>query len=108
MGLNKQAVNFLALGVKRFLNDNHIGKKKAEYYYKALTDKKILINICSSCPLNDRFGIGLAGCNSFLDYLTEIGGGLQMGFRGIPCKLEREYITEALRKIIPKKRIAKI
>ena len=108
MGLNKQAVNFLALGVKRFLNDNHIGKKKAEYYYKALTDKKILINICSSCPLNDRFGIGFAGCNSFLDYLTEIGGGLQMGFRGIPCKLEREYITEALRKIISKKRIAKI
>ena len=108
MGLNKQAVNFLALGVKRFLNDNHIGKKKAEYYYKALTDKKILINICSSCPLNNKFGIEFTGCNSFLDYLTEIGGGLQMSFRGTPCKLEREYITEALRKIIQKKRIAKI
>lgn len=107
MALNRQIVNLLALGVKRFLNDNHIGKKKAEYYYKALTDKENF-NICSSCPLNDKFGIERAGCNSFLGYLTEIGGGLQMSFRGMPCELEREYITEALRKIFGKKRIAKI
>lgn len=64
MALNRQIVNLLALGVKRFLNDNHIGKKKAEYYYKALTDKENF-NICSSCPLNDKFGIERAGCNSF-------------------------------------------
>ncbi len=107
MVLNKQAVNLLTLGIKKFLNDNHIGKKKAEYYYKALTDKENF-NICSSCPLNDKFGIELAGCNSFLGYLTEIGGGLQMSFKGIHCELEREYITEALRKIFGKKRIAKI
>lgn len=107
MALNRQIVNLLALGVKRFLNDSHIGKKKTEYYYKALTDKENF-NVCSSCPLNDRFGTEeLTGCNSFLEYLTEIGG-LQMGFRGMPCELEREYITEALRKIFGKKRIAKI
>lgn len=107
MALNRQIVNLLALGVKRFLNDNHIGKKKAEYYYKALTDKENF-NICSFCPLNDKFGIEHAGCNSFLGHLTEIGGGLQMSFKGMHCKLEREYITEALRKIFEKKRFAKI
>lgn len=31
-----------------------------------------------------------------------------MSFKGIHCKLEREYITEALRKIFEKKRFAKI
>ena len=106
MALNKQAVNLLVLGVKKFLNDSHIGKKKAENYYKALTDKENF-NVCSSCPLNDKFGTELTGCNSFLEYLTEIGG-VQMNFRGVSCILEREYITEALRKIFQKKRFAKI
>lgn len=106
MALNKQAVNLLTLGIKKFLNDSHIGKKKAEYYYKALTDKENF-NVCSSCPLNDKFGTELTGCNSFLEYLTEIGG-VQMNFRGVSCILEREYITEALRKIFQKKRFAKI
>lgn len=106
MGLDKQAVNFLALGVKRFLNDNHIGKKKTENYYNLLTDKKDF-NVCSSCPLNNKFGIEFTGCNSFLDLLSELGGGFA-GFRGISCELEREYITEALRKILQKKRFAKI
>lgn len=106
MALDKQAVHLLALGTKKFLNDSHIGKKKAEYYYKALTDKENF-NICSSCPLNDKFGTELTGCNSFLEYLTEIGGA-QMNFRGVSCILEREYITEALRQIFQKKRTAKI
>lgn len=107
MALNKQAVNLLTLGIKKFLNDSHIGKKKAEYYYKALTDKENF-NVCSSCPLNDKFGTELTGCNSFLDLLGELGGGFTGSFRGISCELEREYITEALRKILQKKRIAKI
>ena len=106
MALNKQAVHLLTLGTKKFLNDSHIGKKKAEYYYKALTDKENF-NVCSSCPLNDKFGTELTGCNSFLEYLTEIGG-VQMNFRGVSCILEREYITEALRQIFQKKRAAKI
>lgn len=108
MALNKQAVNLLALGVKRFLNDSHIGKKKAEYYYNALTDKENFnVRSCSSCPLNNKFGIEFTGCNSFLDELSGLGGGFA-GFRGISCELEREYITEALRKILQKKRFAKI
>jgi hypothetical protein len=106
VALNKQAVNLLTLGVKRFLNDSHIGKKKAENYYNALTDKENF-NVCSSCPLNNKFGTELTGCNSFLDELSELGGGF-VGFRGISCESEREYITEALRKILQKKRFAKI
>jgi hypothetical protein len=106
VALNKQAVHLLTLGVKKFLNDSHIGKKKAEYYYKALTDKENF-NVCSSCPLNNKFGTEFTGCNSFLEYLTEIGG-TQMNFRGVSCILEREYITEALRQIFQKKRTAKI
>lgn len=106
MALNKQAVHLLTLGVKKFLNDSHIGKKKAENYYKVLIDKENF-NLCSSCPLNDKFGIELAGCNSFLNELSELGGGFA-GFRGISCDLEREYITEALRQIVQKKRTAKI
>ena len=106
MGLNKQAVNLLALGTKRFLNANHIGKRKTENYYKVLADE-VNFNVCSSCPLNNKFGTELVGCNSFLEYLTEIGG-LQMSFRGMSCILEREYITEALRRIIQKKRTVKI
>ena len=106
MALDKQAVHLLTLGTKRFLNDSHIGKKKTENYYKALTDKENF-NVCSSCPLNNKFGTELTGCNSFLEYLTEIGG-YQMSFRGVSCILEREYITEVLRRIIQKKRTAKI
>ena len=106
MALNKQAVHLLTLGVKKFLNDSHIGKKKAENYYKALIDKENF-NVCSSCPLNNKFGTELTGCNSFLEYLTEICG-VQMNFRGVSCVLEREYITEALRQIFQKKRTAKI
>jgi hypothetical protein len=107
VALNKQAVHLLTLGVKKFLNDSHIGKKKAENYYNALMTDKENFNVCSSCPLNDKFGTEFTGCNSFLEYLTEIGGA-QMNFIGMSCILEREYITEALRQIFQKKRIAKI
>ncbi len=104
--LDNQAVNLLVLGAKRFLNDNHIGRKKTENYYKVLANE-VDFNVCSSCPLNSKFGIELVGCNSFLEYLTEIGG-LQMSFRGMSCILEREYIKEALRRIIYNKRFVKI
>jgi hypothetical protein len=107
VALNKQAVHLLTLGTKKFLNANHIGRRKTENYYKVLVNEKKDFHVCSSCPLNDKFGTELTGCNSFLEYLTEIGGGFA-GFRGISCKLERDYITEALRQIIQKKRATKI
>ena len=108
MDLNKRAVDLLALGVKKFFNDNNFEKKEIKNYYKVLTDKENF-NVCSSCPLSDGFNktVSFCGCNSFLEYLTEIGG-FQIKFREIPCKLERDYITEALRQIIQKKRFAKI
>lgn len=82
MSLNKSTVKSLVIGTKKFLNANYIERKKIEKYYKNLVSiNELVSHNCSLCPLNNKFGKGYTGCNSFMEDLSELGEGF-ISWRG--------------------------